>query len=251
MSRQVVPSQMNYQIYTQKGKAARRGYDLLKKKNDSLKKRMQDLLILLIERKKQLRELFADAFFSIAECEWAAGDFFSQIRDQVNKASFTLDIHTENIAGVQLPMFIAKDANSPLEKLGRTKGGVQIEKSRNIFKKVLETIVDIASLQTSFIRLDQVIQVTSRRVNALEYIVVPNIDNVLIYIQQEMDEEAREEKYTLKKVLENRKIAAIEMEKMNNIKKEQQENQNLEEADLNQKQSDNILHDSEEEDILF
>ena len=43
---------MNLLLYKTKIKSARRGYDLLKKKNDSLKKKMQKIMVLLIEKKK-------------------------------------------------------------------------------------------------------------------------------------------------------------------------------------------------------
>ena len=69
-----------------------------------------------------------------------------------------------------------------------TRGAVQIEKARNYFKELLDVVVDIASLQTSFVKLDKVIKVTSRRVNALEYIVIPKFKDILIYIDEELEE---------------------------------------------------------------
>jgi len=50
--------------------------------------------------------------------------------------------------------------------------------------------------------LDKVIQITSRRVNALEYIVIPRFIDILMYIDEELEEQEREEKFTMKKVLE-------------------------------------------------
>ena len=249
MSKQIVPNQMNMQIFKAKTKAAKRGYDLLKKKNDALKKRMQEILIKLIERKKMLKELFAKAYFSIAESEWAAGDFYSQVRDQVTKASFLLDIHTDNISGVQLPIFIIKDSLATTEKIGRMKGAAQIDKARAIFKEVLETVVEIASLQTSFIKIDKVIKITSRRVNALEYIVVPRFEGVVTYIRQELDEQAREGKFTLKKVLENRRKAVEEADKLriaNALGDVQSEGDELDGG-----REANILNDFNDGDILF
>lgn len=71
------------------------------------------------------------------------------------------------------------------------------------FNKLLEIITDLASLQTSFVQLDRVIQVTNRRVNALELIVIPRIEAVIKYIDQELEEQERESKYIAKKVVEN------------------------------------------------
>ena len=80
------------------------------------------------------------------------------------------------------------------EKLsfGRLKGAVQIEKARVKFKELLETIIEIASLQISFIKIDKVIRITSRRVNTLEYIVIPRFEEIVKYIRQELEEQVRE-----------------------------------------------------------
>jgi len=54
---------------------------------------------------------------------------------------------------------------------------------------------------------------TSRRVNALEYVLIPKIDDIVHYIDQEMDEQAREEFFRVKKVVEKKK-QKIELEKL-------------------------------------
>ena len=56
---------------------------------------------------------------------------------------------------------------------GLGKGGTQIQECKKAFKKAVELLVDLASLQTSFLTLDEVIKATNRRVNAIEYVVIP------------------------------------------------------------------------------
>ena len=65
--------------------------------------------------------------------------------------------------------------------------------------------MQIASYQTQYVTLDEVIKVTNRRVNALEYVVVPRIQDTIVYIEKELDELDREDFFRLKRVQDNKK----------------------------------------------
>ena len=71
---------------------------------------------------------------------------------------------------------------------GLSKGGQQIARARTTFSKAVDVLVQLATLQSSFTILDEAIKVTSRRVNALDTVVVPRIHNTVEYIKSELDE---------------------------------------------------------------
>ncbi len=95
------------------------------------------------------------------------------------------------------------------ELTGLGRGGQQVQRCKDTYTKAVEALIDIASLQvinrlddlsltihdcqTAFVILDEVIKITNRRVNAIEYVVIPKIDNTIRYIQSELDEQDREE----------------------------------------------------------
>merc|ERR1711870_38268 len=91
------------------------------------------------------------------------------------------------------------------QTLGVAHGGAVIGACRDTYVKAVIALIKLASLQTSFKTLDLEIKMTSRRVNALEYVLIPRIEDVIAVMIQEMDEQAREEFYRVKKVVEKKK----------------------------------------------
>merc|ERR1719168_72474 len=96
-----------------------------------------------------------------------------------------------------------KDASAAT--LAVSHGGAVVNACRGEYLKAVEKLVRLASLQTAFKTLDEEIKMTGRRVNALEYVLIPRIETICHYITQEMDEEAREEFFRVKKVVEKKK----------------------------------------------
>lgn len=247
MSKAVLPSRMNLAVFKTKKVGAKKGYDLLKKKADALKKSFRDILVRIVETKKRMGKEFNESLLSLAEANFAAGDFSKAVYDSVkSRTNVRLNVASENVAGVHLPIFSlrgdADDQSDDRSMLGLTGGGQAITKCREKFTRFLKTLVAIASLQTQFITLDEVIKVTNRRVNALEYVVIPRIEFTISYIEKELDEESREDFYRLKKVTD---------------KKKQDREDNLQEANAraagehHEEKQETIFGDEEEEELLF
>lgn len=87
------------------------------------------------------------------------------------------------------------------------RGGQQLAKLKKNYQSAVKLLVELASLQTSFVTLDEVIKITNRRVNAIEHVIIPRIERTLAYIISELDELEREEFYRLKKIQDKKKIA--------------------------------------------
>jgi len=114
---------------------------------------------------------------------------------------------------VKVPVFKAIDvAAAKVDHTGLSKGGQQISKARTVFSKAVDVLVQLATLQTSFVILDEAIKVTSRRVNALDSVVIPRIANTVEYIKAELDELEREEFFRLKRSQDKKKKDIAEKE---------------------------------------
>jgi len=141
------------------------------------------------------------ASFSLAEARMAFGrEFSSQVYESVDEASYKLRTDKDNVAGVLLPIFKTDhDGTNFGELLGLARGGEEIRKASKTFHEAVDVLVQLASLQTSFVTLDEVIKITNRRVNAIQYVVIPRIEGNISYIISELDELDREEFFRLKK----------------------------------------------------
>merc|ERR1712066_427011 len=128
--------------------------------------------------------------------------------ERAKKPSVTCKLSADNVAGVKLPVFkVMHDPtkDSPVQTLGVAQGGAVIEACRKTYFKACENLIKLASLQTSFMTLDEEIKMTSRRVNALEYVIVPRIEVFIAEIILELDEQARDDFIRVKKIVEKKR----------------------------------------------
>jgi len=228
----IFPSRMALTAIKIRKKSAERGHRLLQQKSDSLKVRFRKIVGQIMDKKIEMGKGLKTASFSLAQAKYAAGDFSTTVIENCSTANFKVEMAEENVAGVKLPVFRrfgdieSKSDSARLETrelTGLSKGGAQIDKSRVQFLTALEQIVELASLQTAFLKLDEVIRVTNRRVNAIEHVVIPRLENTVNYIISELDEREREEFYRLKKIQDKKKDAI-------RIKEEENAARGIEEA---------------------
>jgi len=197
-------------------KGAVRGHSLLKKKSDALTVRFRAILSKIADAKEAMGVHIKEASFSLAVAKRAAhpADISNSIIENVGTANYKLKLGSDNVAGVHLPTFEAFSENKPVQDfLGLGRGGAQVQDTRKSYMKALENLIALASLQTSFVTLDEVIKITNRRVNAIEHVVRPKLENTINYIVSELDEIEREEFYRLKKIQAKKKRMIAQKQK--------------------------------------
>lgn len=197
---------MNQQIFKVKKKAAEGGYKLLKKKADALKVKFRDYAKSIAETKGTMSTDASTAFFSLTQAEYAAGNFKQKVAEGSLTARVRVGAGVDNVAGVKLPVFTVYEtgATADNQTLGLVGGGKKILAVREKFTVLLEMLIKLASLQTSFVTLDEALKVTNRRVNALENVTIPKIQGILDYISRELDELERED-FTRLKLVQGKK----------------------------------------------
>jgi len=199
----VFPTRQSLGLMKAKLKGAETGHSLLKRKSEALTKRFRDITRRIDEAKRKMGRVMQIAAFSLAEVTYAVGgDIGYQVQESAKSARFRVRTKQENVSGVFLPAFesYVSEGNNDFGLTGLGKGGQQVQKCRETYARAVETLVELASLQTAFVTLDEVIKVVNRRVNAIEHVIIPRTENTIKYINSELDEIDREEFYRLKKV---------------------------------------------------
>jgi len=221
---------------------AQKGHGLLKKKADALQMRFRMILGKIIETKTLMGDVMKEAAFSLAEAKFTSGDINQVVLQNVTKAQIKIRTKKDNVAGVTLPVFESyTDGADTYELAGLARGGQQLAKLKKNYQSAVKLLVELASLQTSFVTLDEVIKITNRRVNAIEHVIIPRIDRTLAYIISELDELEREEFYRLKKIQDKKREARIKAD----AKKAE-----LLQQGIDVRQQANIL-DEGDDDVLF
>ncbi|KAL6892194.1 vacuolar ATP synthase subunit D [Trichoderma evansii] len=199
----VFPTRQSLGIMKAKLKGAETGHSLLKRKSEALTKRFREITRRIDEAKRKMGRVMQIAAFSLAEVSYAVGgDIGYQVQESAKSARFRIRTKQDNVSGVLLPAFESylTEGNNDFGLTGLGKGGQQVQRCRETYARAVEALVELASLQTAFVILDEVIKVVNRRVNAIEHVIIPRTENTIKYINSELDELDREEFYRLKKV---------------------------------------------------
>jgi len=228
---------------------ANKGHSLLKKKAEALQMRFRLILGKIVETKTLMGEVMKDAAFSLAEAKFASGgDFNQSVLQNVTKARLKIRSRMDNVAGTNLPVFESfEDGADSYELTGLSRGGQQMARMKINYKRAIELLVQLASLQASFITLDIVVKTTNRRVNAIEHVIIPRYERTLAYIISELDELEREEFYRLKKIQEKKKQARDRAE----VEKQKLKAEGLLVDEVDEADQPNLIEDRDDEDLLF
>ncbi|PHH59394.1 hypothetical protein CDD80_1780 [Ophiocordyceps camponoti-rufipedis] len=134
-------------------------------------RRFREITRRIDEAKRKMGRVMQIAAFSLAEVTYAVGgDIGYQVQESAKSARFRIRTKQDNVSGVLLPAFESHtvEGSNDFSMTGLGKGGQQVQRCRETYARAVEALVELASLQTAFVILDEVIKV-SMQLNMLSY----------------------------------------------------------------------------------
>jgi len=178
------------------------GHKLLKMKRDGLIIEFFELLPKVKDMRSQLVKLYTVADKKLAVAMVADGK--SALKSAANcvRTPPQVELSENNIMGVVVPKIKVSTIQKSIEERGYGLIGtsVRIDESVHAFEKLAEKVLEAAELETTMKKLLDEIESTKRRVNALEFKVIPQLEEVAAYITLRLEELERENVFRLKRI---------------------------------------------------
>ena len=198
----VKPTRMELIETKRKIKLSKGGYKLLKMKRDGLIMEFFELLPKVKDLRGQLSELYKDAMEKLSVAIAADGKTaLESAANCLNKAP-EVELSSNNIMGVVVPAVKVTPVEKSLEDRGYGLVGtsIRVDEAVHSFEKLSEMIILAAEGETTMKKLLDEIESTKRRVNALEFKVIPNLEEIAKYISFRLEELERESIFGLKRI---------------------------------------------------
>ena len=198
----VKPTRMELIETKRKIKLSKSGYKLLKMKRDGLIMEFFELLPKVKDLRSQLSVLYSDAMEKLAIAVAADGKTaLESAANCLNKAP-EVELSSKNIMGVVVPSVEVTAVEKSLEDRGYGLIGtsIRVDEAVHAFEKLSEMIILAAEGETTMKKLLDEIESTKRRVNALEFKGIPNLEEVAKYISFRLEELERESIFGLKRI---------------------------------------------------
>jgi len=196
------PTRMELLKLKDREKLAVKGHSLLKEKRDALIKEFFDILDRVKGSRGKVEEILNEAFESLTAAQVVMGDLAVQKAALSVKDSVDLDMDSRSIMGVVVPVMDSKIEKRSLIDRGYSFAdtSVRLDEAAKKFEEALALIIELGEVEKTVYLLASEIESTKRRVNALEHIMIPKLQNTVRSIEMRLEEMERENFVRLKMI---------------------------------------------------
>jgi len=195
----VPPTRSNLLRMKQELQFAREGYDILDKKREVLTTELIHLAHDAEVLQQQVWKLLAAAYRALEKAELTMGQERVEWAALAVNKTVEVQIKCRGVMGVPIPII---EAHGEPPKMPYSLGDTMatLDEASAAFREVLNRIPELSELVTSVWRLARELRKTQRRVNALQYIFIPDYEATVAFIESALEEREREETFRLKRL---------------------------------------------------
>ena len=202
MAEDVKPTRKNLMAIEDRIELSERGHDTLEKKRDGLIMEFMDILDQAQEVRENVDDQYQRAQRAINMARAMEGDVAVRGAASALKEHPEITSESKNIMGVVVPQIESSKVQKDLDERGYGVLGTsaRIDEAAEAYEDLLETIILAAEVETAMKKMLEEIEKTKRRVNALEFKLLPDLYGSQEYIEQKLEEQEREEIFRMKKI---------------------------------------------------
>ena len=181
---------------------AYQGRDLLKEKRNALLQEFMRTAEQVMRESDELERNVGESAAALALAEALDGPEAVRSAAFAARAQVTLEVTGVNIMGVPVPLIETKSvARSPLDRgYGLSSVSGRIDAAAQAFETQLDLIIELAASEMRLRRLAEEIGRTTRRVNAMDNVLIPRLEAQRDYTHMVLEEREREDLFRLKRV---------------------------------------------------
>lgn len=192
----VKPTRMELSTLKERLKVAQNGYDLLKDKQDELMRQFIELIKENNRLRNEVEDELSGALGNFVLASSSMNDAFMEEIVALPSKQVSLEIAKKNIMSVDVPKmsFSYDDVNQNSDnevKYGYLNTSSELDDAIEVLNDVMPKLLKLSEIEKTCQLMATEIESTRRRVNALEYRMIPNIKETIKYIQMKLDENER------------------------------------------------------------
>lgn len=190
----VNPTRMELTRLKKRLKTATRGHKLLKDKRDELMKQFLEIVRENRDLRKKVEIALQKAHQSFTVASAVMSPDTMEEALLYPKQSVSIELSYKNIMSVDVPRykFITKsDDPAEIYPYGFANTSGELDDALSFLSQTMMDLLELAEIEKSAQLLAQEIEKTRRRVNALEYVMIPQLNETIKYITMKLDENER------------------------------------------------------------
>jgi V/A-type H+-transporting ATPase subunit D len=202
----VKPSRLELFNLKKTEKIAVSGHKILKRKRDGLIQEFFNVLKKAKETKSELQQVYQQARGAINLARAVDGSAVVKSASLATKETVDIQLQTKNVMGIIVPKISSQVEIKAFNKRGYGVIGTSgyIDDAAEAYEKVLKNAVIAAEIETTLKKLLIEIDKTKRRVNALEYRIIPTTQEKIKYVKQRLEGMEREDIFRLTRIKNKR-----------------------------------------------